>query len=68
MENQKRILTKNKMITSAYRLNQKDRNLFVAASKTEGISRSEFLRLAIRERALRILDTSPTPKMQVNAR
>jgi uncharacterized protein (DUF1778 family) len=50
-----RILTKKKQVTSNYRMTQQDRDLMLAACTTCGESRSEFLRTAVRQRALEVL-------------
>jgi len=50
-----RILTKQKRVRSNYIMSKKDLDLMIAASLSIGESRSEFLRVAVRERALRIL-------------
>jgi uncharacterized protein (DUF1778 family) len=50
-----RTLTKRKQIRSNYVMSKKDRDLVLAAATTLGESRSEFLRVAVRERALKVL-------------
>jgi hypothetical protein len=59
MEQQKeqtqRTLTKQKRVRSNYLMTQRELNLFIAAAHAAGESRSEFLRQAVRARALRIL-------------
>ncbi len=50
-----RTLTKKTMLLSTVRLPARDAEIWLSASALEGISRSEFLRKAIRERARLIL-------------
>jgi uncharacterized protein (DUF1778 family) len=54
-----RILTKRKQVRSVYIMNQHLRDLMIAAAYQTGESRSEFLRTAVRERAMRILGGQP---------
>jgi len=54
MKTQKRF-TKRPMVLSSYRVTPSDNELFKAAAGKEGISQSEFLRRAIREKASRVL-------------
>jgi hypothetical protein len=55
-----RRLTKRPMGFAAVRLPQTDRELWFAASKVLGVSQSEFLRTALRERAERVLASTGT--------
>ena len=55
MEKQKVRKPKAKKVRSNYFMSPRDRDLVLAACSTIGESRSEFLRIACRERALRIL-------------
>jgi hypothetical protein len=50
-----RRLTKRAMVFAAVRLPHGDRDRWFAASKLLGVSQSEFLRQALRERAERVL-------------
>jgi uncharacterized protein (DUF1778 family) len=51
----KRVLTKRKAEVSTYRLTRSDRQLMIEACLFLGESRSEFLRVAVRQRALKVL-------------
>lgn len=51
----RRRLTKRAMVFAAVRVLAVDRERWYAASKLLGISQSEFLRLALRERSARVL-------------
>ena len=59
-----RRLTKRPMGFAAVRLPQSDRELWFAASKILGVSQSEFLRTALRERAERVLASTATQTVQ----
>jgi hypothetical protein len=50
-----RISTKEKQLRGAYVMARRDKDLWIAACYRVGESRSEFLRVAIRERAMRVL-------------
>jgi uncharacterized protein (DUF1778 family) len=50
-----RTLTKVPMQLTTVRISNKDSQLCLAAAAIEGVSRSEFLRQALRERANRVL-------------
>lgn len=50
-----RTLTKERQDRSSYIMSRRDRDLMIAAAYKVGESRSEFLRRACRERALKIL-------------
>ena len=49
---------------AAVRLPQLDREIWFAASKILGVSQSEFLRTALRERAERVLASAATRTVQ----
>lgn len=51
----KRRLTQRPMVFAAVRMPHVDRDRWFAASKLFGVSQSEFLREALRERAERVL-------------
>lgn len=51
----KRNFTKTPMVLTSVRLPQRDYELWKLASAREEISQSEFLRIALRERAVQIL-------------
>lgn len=53
-----RTLTKKPMRMTTLRISDRDKELYVSTAALEGISQAEFLRLAIRERAKRILRSS----------
>jgi hypothetical protein len=53
-----RISTKEKQLRGAYVMPRRDKDLWIAACYRVGESRSEFLRTAIRERALKILSSA----------
>lgn len=50
-----RILTAIAWKVTTVRLSKRDNEYFIAAASLEGVSRSEFLRKAIRDRSKRIL-------------
>jgi hypothetical protein len=58
MSTMKRRLTKRPKLFAAVRIEPADRERWFAASKLLGISQSEFLRAALRERAERVLATA----------
>ena len=51
-----RRLTKIPLLNHTVRLSVPDRDLLYEAAKVEGISQSEFLRSAVREKAERVLE------------
>jgi hypothetical protein len=51
----KKVLTKRVMILSSVRLNRYDRDRTLEASAKLGISRSEFIRVAIKEKNEKVL-------------
>lgn len=51
----KRVLTQRKAEVSTYRLTRRDRQLMIAAALSLGESRSQFLRRAVRQRAVKVL-------------
>jgi uncharacterized protein (DUF1778 family) len=53
--NKRRFLTKKAMITTTVRLSQGLVDLTRRAAENQGESQSEFLRVALRERAIRVL-------------
>jgi uncharacterized protein (DUF1778 family) len=53
---QERIYTKEPMLLSTVRISRGDHELFMRACKLQGVSRSQFLRDALREKALRIIE------------
>jgi hypothetical protein len=53
-----RVSTKEKQLRGAYVMPRRDKDLWIAACYRVGESRSEFLRVAIRERALKILNSA----------
>jgi len=50
-----RLYTKRPMIYSSYRLPKRDNDLLITACSVSGMSRSEFLRQALREKALKVI-------------
>jgi uncharacterized protein (DUF1778 family) len=50
-----RRLTKKPQVVTTVRLLARDRDLMYLAASREGVSQSEFLRVAVRERAERVL-------------
>jgi len=54
-----RRLTKRPKLFAAVRIEQADRELWFLASRRLGVSQSEFLRAALRERAERVLAPAP---------
>jgi uncharacterized protein (DUF1778 family) len=51
-----RRLTKIPMVNTTVRISPRDLDLLYLGAKREGVSQSEFLRLAVRERAQRALE------------
>ena len=61
-----RTQTKKPMLLSTVRLPARDAEIWLTASALEGTSRSEFLRMATRERARRILAAGARDKALPN--
>jgi uncharacterized protein (DUF1778 family) len=52
---QQREYTKERMLLSTVRISRREHELFMNACKIKGVSRSQFLRDALREKALRVM-------------
>jgi uncharacterized protein (DUF1778 family) len=59
-----KIFTKKRMTNTAVRVAQSDIELMRAAAAWQGVSQSEFFRLAIREKARRVLLDQRTEDQQ----
>ena len=57
----RRRLTQRPKVAVAFRMPRDDRERWYVAAKLEGISQSEFLRGALRDRVERVLAAAATP-------